>query len=130
MRAHLHAARSDARRRGLASGENVRLTYVEGRRGQRTRRRGQMSCQRTVAGPWQDRADQSCRTGPRLAPGSLGGGGKKGVQVGFPGWDTIRRMYDRGEWRALAAAGRWLSGAPAGSRTAVGQWDGAGLSWT
>ena len=34
------------------------------------------------------------------------------VQIGFPGWDTIRRMYGRGEWRASAAAGRWLSGVP------------------
>src|SRR6266851_1783496 len=34
------------------------------------------------------------------------------VQIGFPRWDTIRRMCGRGEWRASAAAGRWLSGVP------------------
>jgi hypothetical protein len=52
------------------------------------------------------------------------------VQVGFPRWDTIRRMSGResGGHRPRQAGG--LAACPAGSRTAVGRWDAAGLSWT
>jgi hypothetical protein len=74
--------------------------------------RSQMSGQRTAAGPWQERADQSCRTGPGARPESLAGCERwypcrSDFKVGH-----IRRMYGRGEWRALPAAGRWLSGVP------------------
>jgi hypothetical protein len=65
-----------------------------------------------ASGQWRDRTDRSCRTGPGLARESLAGVSTMAVQIGFPRWDTIRRMYGRGEWRASAAAGRWLSGVP------------------
>jgi hypothetical protein len=73
--------------------------------------RGNRACQRTVAGPWQDRAEWSCRTGPGLARESLAGCERWPRRPGFQG-GTVSGACPAGGVRPSAAAGRRLSGVP------------------
>ena len=83
--------------------------------------RSQMSGQRTAAGPWQERADQSCRTGPGLAR-NLWRGVNDGVRADrISRWDTSGACTGGGSGGHCLRRAGGLAACPAGSRTAVGR---------
>jgi len=90
--------------------------------------------QRTVAGLWQDRAEPVLPYRSRARRGLFGGGVNDGRADRISKVGHYPAHVRRGEWRASAAAGRWLSGVPSRvpgqQRDNEMQQDSAGLDGT